>query len=233
MIRWKKMKRNFEETPRERKKPKKKGMWKTGGLIAAFFASVIVFFVMLETQKEILSAYEVGVVYMAAREIPKGTVVTAKNWTDYFEEASLDKNCIPESAIVAGWLPEDMAAVYSIEEGTILTQGMFEKTLMITKEMDAPCILGFKAEDLYQVVGGVLRAGDRIHIYSVTEEENSNFVWSDVYVEGVFDQSGNRIASGDGSSCAARINIYLDESDVEQFYEELAKGSLRVVKKVA
>lgn len=89
---------------------------------------------------------------------------------------------------------------------------------------------GFKAEDLYQVVGGVLRAGDRIHIYSMSEEGEALPAWSNVYVREVFDQAGNRIVSGDTAAAAQRVNIYLDKKDVEAFYSRLASGTLRVVR---
>lgn len=36
--------------------------------------------------------------------------------------------------------------------------------------MEDPVIAGCKADDLYQIVGGVLRAGDRINIYQVDEQ---------------------------------------------------------------
>lgn len=48
----------------------------------------------------------------------------------------------------------------------------------------------------------------------------------------VFDSSGNSIPAQDKESSAARINIVLEEDSVEQFYSELAGGSLRVVKKM-
>ena len=92
-------------------------------------------------------------------------------------------------------------------------------------------IAGFKAEDLYQVAGGVLRSGDRIHIYSVKEEgKEASSVWKNVFVQQVFDTSGNRISNEDSDTAAQRINIYLAEEDVERFYEQLSAGSLRAVK---
>ena len=92
-------------------------------------------------------------------------------------------------------------------------------------------IAGFKADDICQVAGGVLRAGDRVNIYSV-REEGTVLVWADVYVQQVFDAAGAMIGNEDGVSSAQRINVYLDETEVETFYSELARGSLQVVKLV-
>lgn len=49
---------------------------------------------------------------------------------------------------------------------------MFTAVNDITKDMTQPVVAGFKADDLYQVVGGVLRSGDRINIYQVNENAN-------------------------------------------------------------
>ena len=100
----------------------------------------------------------------------------------------------------------------------------------IVQEIKDPVIAGFKAEDLYQVAGGVLRAGDRIHVYTVTDERETVLLWENVYVQGVFDQAGARIENGDTSTAAQRLNVYLAKEDVEAFYSGLASGMLRVVK---
>ena len=81
------------------------------------------------------------------------------------------------------------------------------------------------------MVNGILRSGDRIHIYTVEEDtKNANLIWENVFVQGAFDNSGNQIQDGDEETAAARINIVLEKSCIERFYSELAKGSLRVVK---
>ena len=89
---------------------------------------------------------------------------------------------------------------------------------------------GLKAEDLYQMAGGILRAGDRIHIYSVNKENIATLVWKNVYVQQVFDSAGGKISNDDAKTAVQRINVYLDSKEVAKFYSELAAGSLRVVK---
>lgn len=221
---------------REMKKREKAGRdtvverWKTGGVIAALIAAVAVFAVMLQLEKGMLTKYEKGTVYVAAAEIPRGQLITAENRSLYFQEKSLDKSCIPESALCSPEQVTGLAAVFDIEQGVLLATGMFETMDDVLKEMEEPVVAGFKAEDLYQVAGGVLRAGDRIHIYRVSEEGQVVLVWDDVYVQEVFDQTGARIVNGDIVTAAQRINIYLDKEDVEAFYSELASGTLRVVK---
>lgn len=200
-----------------------------GGVVAALVASVAIFITMVQMEKNILTQYEKGTIYTAIREIPKGQLITAENYQQYFGEQQLDKSCIPSTALSSPGQVTGLVAAYDIEPGILLTGGMFQELNAILKEMRDPVVAGFKAEDIYQVAGGVLRAGDRVNIYSVKEGETS-LVWSDVFVQQVFDASGTAISNGDMITAAQRINVYLNETDVQNFYTELAGGSLRVVK---
>lgn len=207
----------------------KNRIW-VGSIIAALVAAVVIFAVMMQMEQNMLTQYEKGSILLAAENIPKGQLITLENYGTYFKEAELDKNCIPVTALTSVEQLQDMVASADIDEGTLLTKGMFETIDEITGDMQNPVIAGFKAEDLYQVVGGVLRTGDRIHIYYVTEEGETVINWRNVFVQQVFDNAGNSIVSGDKQTAAQRINIYLDQADVERFYSGLATGSLRVVK---
>lgn len=202
---------------------------RTGGIIAALLSAVTVFAVMVQMEKNVLTQYEKGTIYMAAAEIPRGELVTESNYTGYFVKQQIDRSCIPPSAISSPEQVGGLVAKTDIEQGVLLTMGMFEPVDEVLDSMEKPVIAGFKAEDLYQVVSGVLRRGDRVSIYSVKEGEVT-LVWQDIFVQQVFDASGTAIAGGDTVTAAQRINVYLDQEDVELFYGELAAGSLRVVK---
>lgn len=201
-----------------------------GSIMAALVAAIVMFAVMLRLEKNVLTQYERGTIYVAAKEIPKGQLVTKENWINFMEKKELDKSCIPKTAISSEEQIQNLWATFDIETGVLLTRGMFGAESNITKNMKEPVIAGFKAEDLYQVAGGTLRAGDRIHIYCVKDEEGLMPVWSDVFVYQVFDNAGNIIPNGDTTTAAQRINVYLDKANVEEFYSQLALGTLRVVK---
>lgn len=213
-------------------KEEKRQPWKTlrtGGILAALVAAVAVFAAMVQMEKNILTQYEKGMIYTALKTIPEGQMITEENWEEYFEEKQLDKSCIPPTALSSPDQITGLVAAFSIEQGVLLTQGMFHRLDDILKQMENPVVAGFKAEDISQVAGGVLRAGDRVNIYAVREEETS-LVWADVFVQQVFDASGNTIFNTDSNTAALRVNVYLDQSEVEEFYSELSNGSLRVVK---
>lgn len=203
-------------------------LW-TGSIVAAFIVAVAIFLGMLQIEKNVLTQYVKGKIYVAAERIPKGQLLTPENCMQYFVQKEVDAACIPQTALQNPEQIKDMMPVFDIDEGVLLTTGMFIEKNEITAEMKNPVIAGVKAEDLYQVAGGILRAGDRIHIYTVSESGETMPVWNDAFIQQVFDQTGNRILSDDTVTAAHRMNIYLDKEDVERFYAALAAGSLRIV----
>ncbi|MCM1185189.1 MAG: hypothetical protein NC251_07120 [Lachnoclostridium sp.] len=211
------------------RKDKKTAFW-MGCIAAAFIASIAVFMVMLQMEKAVLTDYEKGKIYIASKEIPKGQVITAENEGEYLQQIEVDVRCIPDTALSEPSQITKLSASCDIEKGVLLTLGMFRAQDAITAGMEEPVIAGFRAEDVCQVAGGMLRAGDCIHIYYVDEEGKARLKWSAITVQQVFDSSGRSIKNGDTETCAQRVNIYLDKPDVEEFYSEWKAGSLRVVK---
>ncbi len=203
---------------------------KIGGAVAALIAAVAVFAVMLQAEKNILTKYEKAKVYVTSVDIPKGQLITQDNLDTLFVLTEVDQAVVTTLTIQD---PQELigrVAAYDLSAGTLPAPGAFEVLDEIVQEIKDPVIAGFKAEDLYQVAGGVLRAGDRIHVYTVTDERETVLLWENVYVQGVFDQAGARIENGDTSTAAQRLNVYLAKEDVEAFYSGLASGMLRVVK---
>ena len=164
--------------------------------MAAFIAAAAVFAVMLQTEKRTLAEYEKKEVYVAATDISRGEELTQENIEDYVMPLEIDQRIVPGTAVMDRDSLYGRITVCDIGQGSVITGEMTEGKEQILGEMTEPVIAGFRAEDLYQAVGGVLRAGDRIHI----------------------------------TTPAQRVNIYLDNKNVEEFYRNLAKGSLRVVK---
>lgn len=213
-------------------KKRRKTDWmkiKVGAGIASIVAALAVFFILLHMEKSMLEQYEKAMVYVAATEIPRGELIGDDNIVRYFEHMELETRNIPETALQTVEELYGLVAVYDVEKGVVLTRGMFESVNEITAEMSSPVIAGFKADDLYQIVGGVLRSGDRIHLIQVTEE-GAKLLWENIYVQSVFDQSGEEITNEDTDTAAQRVNVYLDKEDVEGFYATLTTGNVRVVK---
>lgn len=202
----------------------------TGAILTAFTAAAAIYLVLLQIEKNTLAGYEKTEVYLAACEIPAGQAIREEDLENYFQPAQIDSELVPEKALQEPEQAVGTIAASGIDKGSVLTEGMFRELDEILEDMEHPVIAGFRADDLYQVVGGVLRSGDRIHIYSSEEGLGTFPVWENVYVQQVFDSSGNTIENSDKTTAAQRINIYLDKDEVERFYTGLEKGSLRVVR---
>ncbi len=198
---------------------------------AALLAAVIVFCIMLNVEKNAMAAYEKGKILVTARDIAEGVVLTPENAAQYLEEKEMDKSLIPQAAVTDESQIYQQMTVHKLDRGVVITEAMLQDLDQMLQDMEEPVIAGFKADDLYQVVSGTLRSGDRIHIYTVDMDTQSTYlVWENIFIREVFDGSGVMIDAGDSVTAAQRINILMEKENVEQFYSELAAGSLRVVK---
>ncbi len=204
--------------------------WKLGVGIAAFIAAISVFIIMLQIEKNALAGYEKAPVYVAVLEIPEGTVVTGENVNKYLSVVQMDAKLVPERSLHDKQQAVNKESALDIPKGTILVEDMFVSGAEIPAGMKRPVVVGAHVSDLFQVAGGILRAGDRIHICVVTDNGEAEIKWENVVIERVFNGSGMQIGREDTDTAALRINLFMEKNQVESFYEELAKGSLRAVK---
>lgn len=214
-----------------REKSKKTGKLFPGVIIIAFIASAITFFLLLHIEKSILSDYEKELVWVAAVDLQSSLEIEKGHLGNYFEQVEIDKKRVPEQALKEVESLEGCLTAMMIPKGTILSAPMFTDVEAVIESMTKPAIAGCKAEDLFQVASGILRKGDRVNIYTVNEELGEAYLlWEDVLVYQTFDSAGNLILPENTNTAAARINLLLEEVNVEQFYSEMYKGSLRMVK---
>ena len=209
---------------------KRSGRWKLGVGIAALLAAVSVFVVMLQIEKRALAGYEKTQVYVAGREIPVGMELTEANYEKYITVREVDAGIVSEGVLDRVASVYEKTPVYTISKGTILDNDMFVEGDRVPEELKTPVVVGVRVEDLFQVAGGILRPGDRVHIVVVSPEGDADIKWENVIVESAFHSSGESVEPWDTTTAATRINLYLEKNQVERFYEELAKGSIRAVK---
>ena len=224
-----KTKRKEQNNEQFRDSGRKKG-W-LGTILAAFTAALISYVALLNVEKNMLSAYEKAECWVLAETLEKGTEITADKAAILFMREEVDVRHIPQGAVTDPEMLTGSQAAITIPQGSIVTNAMFTELEGYRASLEKPVIAGCKAEDLYQLVSGTLRSGDRIHIYTVDEELGDAYlIWDNVMVYQTFDSGGNLIPPQDTVSAAARINVLLEEGNAELFYSELYKGSLRVVK---
>ena len=142
------------------KKRKMSQAWKNriwnGSILAAFVAAMAVFVFLLQTEKRVLTEYEKEQVCVVTAAIPRGEKISAENAEQYITVMEIDKRIVPETALKSTEAASGRIAAYGVEQGMVLTTGMLLELSEITEQMREPVIAGFRAEDLYQVVGGVV-----------------------------------------------------------------------------
>lgn len=202
-----------------------------GIILVAFVAAAATFFIMLQVEKNALSAYEKELVWCTNTELAKGLEITQHNQLQIFVQVEMDKSKVPDKVITDPQMLVGKQTAILIPQGTVLCESMFLDEEKYIASLHSPIVAGCKSEDLYQMVSGILRKGDLIHVYAVNEEMGETYLlWENILVYQVFDSAGNMIASEDTTTPAARINLLLEKGYAEQFYNEMQNGSLRVVK---
>ena len=213
------------------KKKKEKRHILPGVILVAFLAAVSTFFLLLNMEKNALEAYEKVSVWTTKCELAKGLEINESSLGECFVLVEIDKDKVPGKVVENPEMLLGKRTELSISQGTILTQSMFSDEEDYRKALYNPVIAGCKGDDLFQLVSGVLRKGDMVHIYMVNEDLGETYMlWENIMVYQAFDASGNTIASEDRVTPAARVNLLLEEGYAEQFYNELNQGSLRLVK---
>ena len=219
------MKTNKAEMPRKEKRIL------PGIIVIAFAASAITFLLLLNMEKNILSNYEKINVWVAAANIQESVEITKDNLEEYFEKKDIDKNIVPEYAVTDIHLLEGFQTTVMIPKSAVLLEVMFASKDPYVEQLSDPVVVGCKADDLYQVASGILRQGDVVNVYTVNDELGETYLlWENVVIYQTFDSAGKKIAPEDDDLAATRINLIIEKHDTEQFYTELNKGSLRVVK---
>lgn len=213
-----------------KREKEKKNIW-PGVILMAFLASIATFFLLLNMEKNALEAYEKVTVWCTNCELVKGLELTEESLSQCLVQVEMDKTKVPENLIDRPEMLVGKQTVLAIPQGTILTASMFTREETYRKGLYQPVIAGCKGEDLFQLVSGVLRKGDKVNIYTVNSEMDETYMlWENILVYQAFDAAGNVIAPEDTTTPAARVNLLLEEGYAEALYNELDAGSLRLVK---
>lgn len=210
-------------------KKNRRGAVAGGIIVTAFLGAIVMFAILLYTEKKVLGKDDTKLVACAVKVIPEGEKITADNVNEYICFREIAEAYIPKGTISEANLFNNISAKYSIAEGSILTETMFRPADIGISRMGNPVLVGIKTEDMYQAAGGILRRGDRVHIYVMNEMDEIELRWSNLYIDEAFDASGNVIDS-ESSGKATRFNLFIEKDDVEEFYGCIDSQRVRIVR---
>ncbi len=209
------------------KKIKRKGNMTPGLVVAAFAAALVVYALLIYTEKKAMAKEETVYVAVAAAEIKKGDELSGENAAGLMELREVPKSLAYEGVVLDLNELEGKQAFIGIKKGEMISTDMAAEVFKPKSEMKEPVLIGFKAEDYYQTAGGRIRPGDRIHIYLQDEKGEIGLRWSNVYVADAFDSAGDPVAVSDAGK-TLRYNIYMEKGDVEEFYRKLDAKLVRI-----
>lgn len=201
----------------------------------SFFVSLALYTLMLFVERVMLKDKEYVLVYVTASAVDKETVITAENVQMYFVLQEREADSLPEGYITdLGILLGKILCRDYIKNEIITMAGLTDTDERIAG-IEKPVEVSFNAGNISQVAGGVLRAGDYINIWSVSEGagyDRSSIIAEPIYryayVSRVFNASGEEIRRDDrGGYAATVINIIIPSEMEEKFNIALSKGTLR------
>lgn len=222
----------LELTGKERKKGRK------GALVCLYcvILTAVLYAFLLYVEKVVLREEQVADVYIASKDIEEGVLIDEANAAQYFNKVSRALSILPNGYVTDLTVLYNMFTTRDYVAKDVITTAGFTSEADKTADIINPVEISIATSSLAQAVGGILRTGDYINIWSVTEsslngtsEITAERVCEHVYVSKAFNSSGVQLVRGADTedSAATIISIIMSEEDEEDFNVALAQGTIR------
>lgn len=218
----KKLRRTKLNLESKKKNPIKKFLFSLGLAIIAYIA-------LISVEKSLLEDYTPCKILRAKTNIEENTEFTEENVQEYFYSDEIPSRLKSIHTVDTYDKLIGTISAIAFEEGDIVSSTRLIKKNDILMNINNPVEVSFKASDLSQVVGGILRQGDVINISVINSVSKLNTeVLNQAYVEKVFDTNGQKIEKTQKQASAVILNIIIDSDEVKQFNEKISLGQVRV-----
>lgn len=205
-------------------------------LIYSFIVTLVLYALMLFIERTVLESVDYTMVYVAGRDIEKNTTITASNIDDFFSRQERRSDYLPQGCVTDAGQLIGRFTQHAIVKNEIITISALADVDRRVEKIKEPVEVSMNASILSQVVGGVLREGDRINIWSVTEKNQNGEgtieaekICDYVYVTRVFTAAGVEVGTNSKEDDAAMVvNIVIPAEKEEDFNIALEKGTLRI-----
>lgn len=220
-----------------------------GAILMALIVAVVLYFVMINVEKNVLANYEKGQVIITGTAVPQNTLITEENAGAYFKSAELDKNIIPDNAITNLAELYGKAPYFELAPKTALSSNMFKNIDEIAAGMKEPKLMAISTDGVTRIVNGIIRSGDMVDIYIVEPSTEGNPsetgaetgtdteldaepAYAGIYVQEAFDGAGVSIPNEDKISLCQNINVLFEASEIHGYYEKAENATVYVVKHI-
>lgn len=203
----------------------------------SFIITILLYIIMVFVEKVIINAEDTILVYVSASDIEKDVDITWDNFDMYFKQEYRAISTLPGKIVTNANALVGMITDRQIQENEVITMDSFSSVDNRVKGIVNPVEISFNVANIAQVVGGVLREGDYINIWSVkTVRENgyndtkAEQICRLAYVTRAFTSTGAEVGRGVENSDEATvvINIIISAKDEAAFNKAIVDGTVRV-----
>lgn len=200
---------------------------KFGKIVLSLIVAIVTFIGLLFMQRNILKPNGEVTMIVAKEKIDKRTLIDENNINELFVEKKIDGDLKVDNGVFKKSDLLNKVTDDYIEKNEILASSSFvEDTSLV--DMKDPIEVSVRATDISQVVGGVIRANDKINISIINEiTKQEEKVIDNVHVSRVFGSDGKEIKASESSS-ALNINIIIPKVDEKKINDKLGLGIVRV-----
>ena len=238
-----KEKKNLEKEAKKRERVKKKEAGSTESkvptavkvlLIPALFAGVVCMLIYVAMEDKAAEANLKGKAVIMTEDVAANTYVSEGDIGKYFTEISVDLTAIPENAYSS--LSDLPSGGFYIENTMKKAQMVFEDDLSIKdsvmdKYKNGYEVTSFATDSFDGGVNGSLRKGDIVDVYALDPAtEMLTLMAEDVYVNEVYDSSGNIVTEPEG--IATSFTVYVTPNEVESINQAVVFGGVQMYLKV-
>lgn len=207
-------------------------------IAVSMLLAILVFIALNVIQSNILNREEKIKVLVASSSIVNGTKITEDNFSDYVTIQERTIRTLPENYV------EDTDKDTIIDRFTnrefikndVITTDFLVDARSYIVDFDDPIETSLEVTSLSDAVGGIIREGDIINIYSVTTSREKGTVSEEImlgaYVTKAFDGSGKEISTDDRTTPTEMFNLIISGDAEVKFNESISSGTLRISKKL-
>ncbi len=203
---------------------------KVRGIVLAIFFALIAFICLIVLNNKMSGDNNKVDLVIAAKTIPKNTLITEDNVSEYFTTIQAQSIFKTSNAVTN---PHELIGQYALNgiwDKAPINQDMFQSQLDIFAAYKKPVQASFHVNDLSDAVCGRLRAGDYIDIFGVDMNQGKRII-ENAYIFKAYDSAGVQISVSDTTAIATNFTIILESDEEKVLYEMIKNSTLIVTKK--
>ncbi|HCQ5592658.1 TPA: hypothetical protein OLX96_002605 [Clostridioides difficile] len=197
--------------------------------IPLVFAAVVVVALYLAMQSKFEADSLKGDVLVMKEQVSANTKVTKADADKYFSKVSVELTAIPSTAYKS---VNELPDAFYIEDAMAKNQMVVKANIatadpVMDKYRNGYELTSFAAQSYDFSVNGSLRHGDIVDVYAVNPAtETLELMAENVYVDQVYDNSGNKITDDEG--VATSFTVWVTSDEVQQINTAVVYGGIQM-----